>query len=328
MNKRAWAMTAPLVVLVALLVASCGDDSATGTSSAPPPSADVAPRLTVVGSGLTSASEAPLAGVYVHGDYAYVGGMSFGYNTSANVGVRIVDVSDPTNPALVGRIPLREQGSYGDDHTHGDAVVTHLDGAAFQGDVAVVPNGVPDSFSPNDYPVPYGIWDVTNPSDPTFLGGLNLGFTPYDGELGDKPHLSKAVVGNHFFALYQPSGGDPRVAVVDISDPRSPVIVGDWQDDRDVALGSLTVNEAGTRVYLTGAWPRPWGQSATHFYLYVLDIQNPAQPTEIGRYVFPYRVLNTVASVWACRAHERRCHRGVLGRQLGHFVRPRRGILW
>ena len=169
---------------------------------------------------------------------------------------------------------------------------------AFQGDVAVVPNGVPDSFSPNDYPVPYGIWDVTNPSDPTFLGGLNLGFTPYDGELGDKPHLSKAVVGNHFFALYQPSGGDPRVAVVDISDPRSPVIVGDWQDDRDVALGSLTVNEAGTRVYLTGAWPRPWGQSATHFYLYVLDIQNPAQPTEIGRYVFPYRVLNTVASVW------------------------------
>ena len=32
MNKRAWAMTAPLVVLVAFLVASCGDDSPTGTS--------------------------------------------------------------------------------------------------------------------------------------------------------------------------------------------------------------------------------------------------------------------------------------------------------
>ena len=147
MNKRAWAMTAPLVVVVALLVASCGDNSPTDTSSAPPPSADVVPSLTLVGSGLTSASEVPLAGVYVHGNYAYVGGMSVGYNTSANVGVRITDVSDPTNPALVGRIPLREQAFSG-SHTHGDAVVTYLDGAAFQGDVAIVLNGVSDAFAP------------------------------------------------------------------------------------------------------------------------------------------------------------------------------------
>ena len=81
MNKRAWAMTAPLVVLVALLVASCGDDSPTDTSPTTLPSgADVVPPLTLVGSGLTSASEAPLAGVYVHGNYAFVGGMSSGYN--------------------------------------------------------------------------------------------------------------------------------------------------------------------------------------------------------------------------------------------------------
>ena len=82
MNKGAWAMTAPLVVLVALLVASCGADSPTGSSPVPTlPSADVEPRLTLVGSGLTPASEAPLAGVYVHGNYAYVGGMSVGYKT-------------------------------------------------------------------------------------------------------------------------------------------------------------------------------------------------------------------------------------------------------
>ena len=34
--------------------------------------------LTLVGSGLVAASEAPLAGVYVHGDYAFVGGQSNG----------------------------------------------------------------------------------------------------------------------------------------------------------------------------------------------------------------------------------------------------------
>ena len=35
MNKRAWAMTAPLVVVVALLVASCGDNSPTLTDPGP-----------------------------------------------------------------------------------------------------------------------------------------------------------------------------------------------------------------------------------------------------------------------------------------------------
>ena len=125
MNKRAWAMTAPLVVLVALLVASCGDDSPTDTSSVPLPSADVVPGLPLVGSGLTSASEAPLAGVYVHGNYAFVGGMSSGYNTTANIGVRIVDLSNPARPVLVGRIPLRTLGTSA-SHSHGDAVATHI----------------------------------------------------------------------------------------------------------------------------------------------------------------------------------------------------------
>ena len=287
MNKRAWAMTAPLVVLVALLVASCGDDSPTGTGSSPdptPPTADVVPRLTLVGSGLTSGSESPLAGVYVHGNYAYVGGMSVGYNTSANVGVRIVDVSDPTNPALVGRIPLREQAFRG-SHTHGDAVVTHLDGAPFQGDVAIVLNGVSDAFAPQDYPQPYGLWDVTDPSSPSFLSALDLDDFSFDGggELGDK-----AVAGNYFYALYLTQDRTRQLAVVDIADPRNPAIIGDLPEVNGVALHSLAINEAATRVYTLGVWPSPQ-RVGTHGYLYVIDVQDPSQPTEIGRYIFPLR---------------------------------------
>ena len=174
MNKRAWAMTAPLVVLVVLLVASCGDDTPTGGSPAPPLSADVVPGLTLVGFGLTSSSEAPLAGVYVHGNYAFVGGMSSGYATGANIGVRIVDLSNPAHSVLVGRIPLRTRGTLG-GHSHGDAVATHITSGAFQGDVAIVLYGVSDEFTPAAYPTPYGLWDVTDPSDPTFLSVLNLG---------------------------------------------------------------------------------------------------------------------------------------------------------
>ena len=306
MNKRAWAMTAPLVVLVALFVASCGDDSPTGSSSLPTtlPPADVEPRLTLVGSGLISAGEAPLAGVYVHGNYAFVGGMSSGYITSANIGVRIVDLSNPANPRLVGRIPLRTLGTQ-DSHSHGDAVATHINSAAFQGDVAIVLYGVPDEFAPASYPQPYGLWDVTDPSRPTFLSVLNLGNSSHGieaGSLGDKPYDATAVAGNYVYAIYhksQTNGGNPfertgfddHLAVVDISDPRKPVVVGDWHDDPAVWLSGVSLNASATRAYVTGfsgAAPDWVGNG----YLYVLDIQNPSQPTELGRYVFPVREVD------------------------------------
>ena len=302
MNKRAWAMTAPLVVLVALLVASCGDDSPTGGSPASPPSADVVRRLTLVGSGLTSAAEAPLAGVYVHGNYAFVGGMSSGYATGANIGVRIVDLSNPRNPVLVGRIPLRTLGTY-ESHSHGDAVATHITSAAFQGDVAIVLYGVPDSVLPpvgEFYRQPYGLWDVTDPSNPTLLSVLNLGNSPHGieaGSLGDKPYDATAVAGNYLYAIYDKSqstrglpfertGFDDHLAVVDISDPRNPVVVGDWHDDPAVWRAGVSLNASGTRAYVTGfsGAPPDWVGDG---YLYVLDIQNPSQPTELGRYVFP-----------------------------------------
>ena len=315
MNKRAWAMTAPLVVLVALLVASCGDDSPTDTSSAPPPSADGVPSMTLVGSGLRSGSEIPLAGVYVHGNYAFVGGMSIGYQTSANIGVRIVDLSNPANPQLVGRIPLRALGFNSHDfrpsHSHGDAVATHINSGAFQGDVAIVLNGVPDEFEPESYPQPHGIWDVTDPSNPTFLSVLNLGNATHgneEGDLGDKPYDAMAVAGNYFYALYDRHARvaprayfieDTRLAVVDISDPRNPVVVGDWQDNSEVFLMGLALNQSATRAYITGLWPPPYNLESTHSYLYILDIENPSQPTEIGRYVFP--LLGTPSSVSIAR---------------------------
>ena len=249
------------------------------------------------------------AGVYVHGNYAYVGGMSSGYNTSANIGVRIVDLSNPANPRLVGRIPLRTLGTY-DSHSHGDAVATHINSGAFQGDVAIVLYGVPDEFAPAEYPQPHGIWDVTNPCCPRFLSVLNLGNESHGnegGDLGDKPYDGKAVAGNYFYALYNRAPtkfpGDYRLAVVDISDPGNPVVVGDWEDDTDVSsdvwLLGLSLNQSATRAYITGLTPVPYGSSSTHGYLYILDIENPSQPTEIGRYVFP--VLGTPSSVSMAR---------------------------
>ena len=242
--------------------------------------------------------------------------MSSGYATSANIGVRIVDLSNPANPVLVGRIPLRALGTYA-GHSHGDAVATHINSGAFQGDVAIVLYGVPDEFHPGSYPQPHGIWDVTNPSNPTFLSVLNLGNAPHGnegGDLGDKPYDAMAAAGNYFYTLYDrgtrsastprdKSNADTRLAVVDISDPRNPVVVGDWEDNTDVSndvwLLGLSLNQNATRAYITGLTPVPYGLSSTHGYLYILDIENPSQPTEISRYVFP--LLGTPSSVSIAR---------------------------
>jgi len=124
-------------------------------------------RLQRAARALTDPVEAPLAGVYIHGNLAFVGGTGTGYYTSANIGVRIVDVSNPFAPVLVGRIPLRHLGFQ--SISRGDAVATHITSGAFQGDVAIVLYGVPNEFRPQPYPAPYGIWDVTDPSNPTFL---------------------------------------------------------------------------------------------------------------------------------------------------------------
>ena len=249
--------------------------------------------------------DAPMAGVYVHGSYAFVGGQSTGYYASEKQGIRILDISDPVSPRLVGRIPLRSQGFGESDHSHGDAVATRIDKGAFQGDVAMVLQGVPDTFSSDEHPQPYGIWDVTDPGNPQFLSMLNLGKSAVNVS-GDKPSDSKAVAGHYFYALYRQGPEDrgeddmeeyfrnidDRVAVVDLSDPRNPLVVGDWHDsDPGEQLISLSINKAGTRAYVV--WIDLTQDNGDHRHtkstLYVLDVQDPSAPSEIGRYVYPYQ---------------------------------------
>lgn len=253
--------------------------------------------LALAGVALDIPAESPTAGVYIHGNLAYVGGHSSGYSTAANIGVRIVDLSDPGNPGLIGRIPLRTRGRF-ESHAHGDALATRISTDVFQGDIAIVQNGVPDTFAPDEYPEPFGIWDVTDPGNPEFLSVLNLGSSPHGiegGSLGDKPYDAKAVAGNYLFAIYDNStrtrkmprvDWDDHLAVVDLSDPRNPVVVAEWQDDPAVWLAGVSVNESATKVYVTGfsgTDPEWVGEG----FVYVLDVQDRTRPTELGRYAFP-----------------------------------------
>ena len=268
--------------------------------------------LDLVGVALTEDSDAPLAGVYVHGDYAYVGGMSVGHETSTNLGIRILDISDPTSPVLVSRIPLRDREPFNYIRSVGDAVATRVESDAFHGDVAIVLNGVPDTYDPDEYPWPYGVWDVTEPGDPHLLGVVNPGSSTLatGWAVGDKPYDSKAVAGSYFFTLYaraetrkdcmreewwRPgqspdcSRPDDHLAVVDLSDPRNPVVVGDWHDSGLLGtLRGLSVNKAGTLAYVVSIGPPPFGSAGKEIILYILDIRDRTLPSEIARFVYPY----------------------------------------
>ena len=271
--------------------------------------------LDLVGVALADRSEAPLAGVYVHGNYAFVGGMSVGYVTSNNVGVRILDISDPTGPELVGRIPLRSRQvkgySHDEEHSHGDAIATDIESDAFQGDIAIVGHGVPDTYTVDDYPMSFGIWDVSEPGNLKLLSVLSLGYYSYmheEGDLGDKPEDAKAVHGNYFYVVYNKAkvtdfddsfSYDFHLAVVDLSDPRNPLVISDWDPPDDTWLYSVSLNQSGTRAYIAGiAGPPPAGseEKAGHIdqfgfsrvIIYVLDIQDPGAPVQIARHVYPY----------------------------------------
>ncbi len=328
-----WIVTTGAVATGVLGLAACGGPGAplslgpakneVPAPPSPPESLVPAPSTSVrtldlVGVALDSQAHAPLGGVFVHGHHAYVGGLRTDYARLGRTGIRILDLSDPMAPELVGNIPLRrtafshplpfKPAEYG--HAHGDAVVTSIDTAAFHGDVAVVLNGLPDDLSPEDYPQTYGVWDVTDAREPRFLSAVNVGGRPSassywerllatgEGDLGDRPDDSKAVGRHHFYTLYSEGESGVKLGIVDLSDPRHPMVAGNWSNGDEVLLVGLSFNHRATRAYAVGVTPHPYGESTEMGVLYVLDVQDPANPVEIGRYLFdsrraaPYAVPN------------------------------------
>lgn len=253
--------------------------------------------LELVATALDSPSEAPLIHVWVHGDYAYVGGHNPGYYAQPwpqDIDVRILDISDPEKPVLVARIPLGEGGWRGpnpaEPHLCGDAMVIHLETEAFVGDVAAVLNGVPAGTSVSSTGNPIGIWDVTDPRDPQFLSHVEFGAMLH----GDY-YVRQMSVGSTLLSASFGTGEDTvlgdlmisDVGIADLSDPRNPVIKAIWNDaETNPYITNVCANTEGTRLYISGVAPYPYSTSAEYGLLYILDTTDPAKPTEIGRYTY------------------------------------------
>lgn len=222
------------------------------------------------------------ADVWVHGDFAYVG--TWG-DPCDGVGVKIVDVSDPTHPKLIGHVGARKFTSAE------DVVVRSVDSASFSGDLLAVGIQRCGGGKELDH-AKFGaqFWDVTDPYDPERLGkiGSSTGF-------GGVHELDLFQRGSNIYALFATPDteyfddaheGDFRI--VDVTDPRKPKQIAEWGAlengmaegpwDGLGALGtvfghSVRASADGTKVYVSY-----WDLGVLTF-----DITDPADPQLISQ---------------------------------------------
>ncbi len=148
----------------------------------------------------------PTVNVEVQGDYAYI--------SSHDVGLQVLDISDPTAPAIIGTCPLDGQ-SLG-LIPNGDYVyIFH----GFNGDMSII--------------------DVSNPANPTVAADLP------DILTGTAIPYQLQVVGEYLYVAATPAA----LRVLNISDPLVPYPAGSFITH---PIYPMDVDVAGDYIYLTG----------------------------------------------------------------------------
>lgn len=228
--------------------------------------------------------------VWALGNTAYVGG--FGEGTT----VKIVDISDPGNPAIVSELPFPSSSPQ-------DVKAARINTPHFHGDMLLVgEEGFGGGFS---------LFDVSDPANPALLGGLREPFV-HNSYLYQKGNRAFVLLAIPFAEVF--SGPDPfspvitDFAIAEITDPANPVLISDWGAGGDGGFpfgfgpnpfgAPVTCNDPAVcrgddfaAVFNHDVWANQQGTIAYLSYwdlgLILLDISDPANPTFIGRGIEP-----------------------------------------
>jgi hypothetical protein len=240
-------------------------------------------------SGVTVAAFSPTAlgfvalpgfqnAVEVAGSYAYL--------ASGGAGLSVVDVTNLELPALTAR--LTTPSSANDVRVLGSVAYAALDGGLLLADVT-------DPTHPvrlGSLPIPGGkqvrlavgggglvylvdlnfglrVVDASNPLQPAVVGALALPGTPRAVSLGGSALGGFGLAGAYAVIAC----GDGGLAVVDVSAPTAPRLVGSTPPDQPRA-GSVTVR--GHLAYVAA------GEAAIYGGLHVVELADPTNPVEIG----------------------------------------------
>jgi hypothetical protein len=250
-----------------------------------PSGAPVADGFEVVGHNALGARDSN-GDVWVHGDFAYVGTWS---RPCTGRGVKIIDVSDPTAPRVIGAVAAR-RGTSAED-----MVVRSVDTDWFTGDLMIV--GIQRCGREGGPSATYGaeFWDVTDPYHPQRLSRFGIthgGGGAHEVDLVQRGDNVYAALALPFSEWFDPVPvGD--VAIVDVTDPRNPTLASEWgvADDSPPQPGpfygmgsfgaafghSVRFSEDGTLLYASY-----WDRGAI-----TLDISDVTAPSEVTATQYP-----------------------------------------
>ncbi|MGH3036844.1 MAG: LVIVD repeat-containing protein, partial [Gaiellaceae bacterium] len=251
----------------------------------------------------------PSGDVFMFKRFAYMG--SWGLFSESGefcraLGVRTYDLSNPRDPELIatfadGASDPRLAKSWTEK-----VQVRKVRTKSFRGHLAVVSfqDCAPGGFTG------IGLYDVTDPSDPELLSLRQSGiFGVHELWLesrGPKVYVYEAANFHEvdaFFAGEDPDEVNPEFRIVDVSDPRNPVQVGDWSAWRD--MGVTPVEGIGTfpfnfvhSVYVAKkiAYVSYWD-----FGTVMLDVRDPSSPVFLGRTEYAEGEEGNAHSAWTAR---------------------------
>jgi hypothetical protein len=263
------------VLAAALALVAAGAAPAAGAAQAQPRTSNT--ELV----GRLDPGAGPYGDVWVHDDVAYLGSYRSQRCATAPDGVWAIDVSDPAKPRQLGRF-ARIQGSDAEDVWVG-AVRTR----AFTGDLAAV--GMQHCLRDSTSFAGLALYDVSDPAKPRELGRIASGVRSGVHELGiaqraDGRLLALAAVP---FSFTQSGGAKGDLRVIDITNPRRPVELADWDVRRDGPPELRAQLAPRQDVFDHSAWPFADGTKLFASFWAAgevfLDIRDPSRPKWIGR---------------------------------------------
>ncbi|HWB73246.1 MAG TPA: hypothetical protein VG452_13615 [Egibacteraceae bacterium] len=313
-----------LALLLALMLAFCsppgeqpGQPPGDGGAPPRPPPAPQTPREATSPGFVVVGHADPGGGLHADvvalGRHAYLASAGSGelvdgarpYCRSA--GVRVYDLNDPANPALVSTFADAASDPRVAGSRTEKLLVRAVSTAAFRGDLAAV--GFQSCAGDEGFRG-FGLYDVTDPTSPRTLalvatdrranGAHELWLDPRD----DAAYVYTAVPLSELRTSPdgRSPGDQPDFMVFDVSDPASPRRVGQWGAWAQLGVAPQATDPQGVlREHLahsviaegTTAYLSYWDLGTV-----ILDLNDPANPLYVGRTTFAPHQEGNAHSAW------------------------------
>jgi hypothetical protein len=212
--------------------------------------------------------------VFARGQEAYVG-TRCGKHLAGGRGVKVLDVSDPTDPTIISTLKS-DLGTRAED-----VVIRDVSTPTFTGALAAV--GIQQCFG-SPYAASTGIkfFDVTDPADPQLLGEYLFrpgGVGCHEIDLVQRP--DGRVLAGCARNLVDQFHGHNGVFIFDVTDPTDPIVTTRWSLGVDLLDGvgcfefnfahSVRFEAQGSQLYVSN-----WDAGTV-----LLDVTDPSSPQEI-----------------------------------------------